>query len=77
MRPDEIPIALSKFGQLDGAHARASDGAGLGLPLSVNLMALHGGQLVIESTPGQGTTVRAIFPAERLWDEPATASGHR
>ena len=30
------------------------------------LPALHGGALTIESTPGQGTTVRAFIPHDRI-----------
>jgi len=66
MSAEEIPVALSKFGQLDRAHARRTDGTGLGLPLAVNLLELHGGRLAIDSAPGAGTSVHAIFPARRL-----------
>ncbi|MEQ8604019.1 MAG: ATP-binding protein [Marivibrio sp.] len=66
MTAEEIPVALSKFGQLDRTHARRADGTGLGLPLAVNLLELHGGRLSIDSAPGVGTSVHAVFPASRL-----------
>ena len=36
-------------------------GSGLGLALCVKVAELHGGFLQIESQPGEGTTVRAVF----------------
>ena len=50
-----------------GSHAvrRAIDGAGLGLSIVNGLARLHGGELQIQSTVGQGTTVAITFPAKR------------
>gem|GEM_PF-454369 len=63
--PEHLEAALSDFGQVDGSLTRKYDGAGLGLPLSKKLAELHGGELVIESRPGTGTTVSVLFPKER------------
>ncbi|MCK1736978.1 HAMP domain-containing histidine kinase [Bradyrhizobium sp. 138] len=41
----------------------AADGAGLGLSIVREIMAAHGGELVISSAPGRGTTVSLRFPA--------------
>ena len=38
-------------------------GVGLGLSIVRSLMELHGGQVLIDSAPGEGTTVTCIFPA--------------
>ena len=38
-------------------------GAGLGLSLVKSLIELHGGKVVLESTPGEGTRVRCVLPA--------------
>lgn len=40
-------------------------GTGLGLPLVARVVAAHGGRLDIRSEPGQGTTVRMVFPVRR------------
>ena len=63
--PENIEIALSDFGQVDGSLTRRHDGAGLGLPLSKKLTELHGGELSIESELGAGTTVTVLFPKDR------------
>ena len=39
---------------------------GLGLPLTKTLVELHGGRLQIASALGSGTTVRVVFPRERI-----------
>ncbi|MBW7974243.1 HAMP domain-containing sensor histidine kinase [Bradyrhizobium sp. BR 10289] len=40
----------------------AGDGAGLGLSIVREIMAAHGGELVISSVPGRGTTMSLRFP---------------
>jgi signal transduction histidine kinase len=62
MSAEDIPKALMPFGQIANAMTRNHEGTGLGLPLSKNLVELHGGNLEIESTPGRGTTIRFTLP---------------
>jgi signal transduction histidine kinase len=66
MKPEDIPIALSPFRQLDDAFSRRSEGTGLGLPLAKMLTELHGGALEIASAPGLGTTVNVRLPRDRI-----------
>jgi signal transduction histidine kinase len=66
MAPEQIPIALSPFGQVDSGYARKYDGVGLGLPLTKRLVELHGGRMEIASKPGKGTKVSVYLPEERL-----------
>jgi len=40
----------------------AEDGAGLGLAIVQEIMAAHGGEFIITSTPGGGTTASLRFP---------------
>jgi len=70
IRADEIATVLKPFGQAEVNAETARDGTGLGLPLSLALMELHGGTLTINSVPGKGTTVTARLPASR--HHPAT-----
>jgi signal transduction histidine kinase len=76
MSPKEVEIALAMFGQVDTGMDRNFEGSGLGLPLCKSLVEAHGGTLEIESEPGIGTKVRAIFPAERVV-APATSTMER
>jgi len=68
--PDQIPIALAPFGQVDGSLARKYEGVGLGLPLAKKLVEMHGGTLEIDSALGKGTTVSVRLPAKRFAGEP-------
>jgi signal transduction histidine kinase len=65
MSAGDIAKALEPFGQVSDVLTRKTGGTGLGLPLTVKLVELHGGMLAIESAPGAGTTVALIFPPER------------
>ena len=65
MDPDEVELAMTRFGQVASAWTRRHDGTGLGLPLAIGLTELHGGVLTIRSTKGVGTTVTVTFPRER------------
>ena len=73
MRPEEISIALSKFGQVDAGLNRKYQGAGLGLPLVAAQTELHGGKLKIASQHLVGTTVTIQFPASRTVTESPSA----
>ncbi|HEV2678653.1 MAG TPA: ATP-binding protein [Aliidongia sp.] len=66
MSADEAAVALRPFGQVQSAFARTRDGVGLGLPLAKSFVELHGGELVIESVPGHGTTVLVKLPSWRV-----------
>jgi signal transduction histidine kinase len=62
MRPEDIPVALAPFGQIDSSLARKYEGTGLGLPLTKILTELHGGEILIDSRPKAGTTVKVRLP---------------
>jgi PAS domain S-box-containing protein len=62
MSPDEIAVALTVFGRVRGGYAKSQEGTGIGLPLAKALIERHGGRFVIDSEPGRGTKIRAIFP---------------
>ena len=65
MNEKELAKAIEQFGQVDSTLARKHDGSGLGLPLTMGLVHLHGGTLELESTKGEGTTATVRFSQER------------
>jgi two-component system, cell cycle sensor histidine kinase PleC len=63
MSEEDIQIAMSPFGQVDGTRSRWREGAGLGLPIARSLVELHGGRMEIKSSKGVGTEVAVILPS--------------
>lgn len=66
MSEEEIAQARQPFGKGNAGLNRDFDGAGLGLPITNAWVALHQGQLIIESARGVGTLVMVKFPAMRV-----------
>jgi len=62
----DLDRVFEPFTQLDSSLARRFQGAGLGLYVSRALVGGFGGELVLRSTPGQGTTAEIRLPADRL-----------
>jgi PAS domain S-box-containing protein len=74
MDEGEIATAVSRFGQVASAWSRKHPGTGLGLPLAIGLVELHGGTVAIESRKGVGTSVTIRLPGHRIVRTPAAAS---
>jgi len=62
---EDVPKAFQPFVQIDNTLQRKYQGTGLGLPLCRSIMELHGGCLELQSEPGIGTEVTALFPPHR------------
>lgn len=69
---DQLARVFDKFVQIDARSERAFGGAGLGLTICRQLVALMGGEIILRSELRQGTTVTVTFPiAELAQEEPA------
>jgi signal transduction histidine kinase/pSer/pThr/pTyr-binding forkhead associated (FHA) protein len=61
--PDDLKRIFSVFESRKGAR-----GTGLGLPVSQKILREHGGDIQVESTPGQGSKFTLELPARSLED---------
>jgi two-component system phosphate regulon sensor histidine kinase PhoR len=60
--PADLPRITERFYRVDKARSRELGGTGLGLAIVKHLVIAHGGELTIDSTPEEGTTVRFTIP---------------
>ena len=61
---DQLDRVFQPFVQVDTALTRASEGTGLGLAISRDLARGMGGDLVVQSEPGSGSTFTLTLPAK-------------
>ena len=59
--PDEHALIFEPFYRVDKSRTRTTGGYGLGLSLAKKIMAAHGGDIVLSSEPGEGSTFVLLF----------------
>ena len=59
---EHLPRVFERFYRADPARSRDQGGTGLGLAIVKHLVEAHGGRVEAQSAPGQGTTIRMVFP---------------
>jgi len=59
---DHLPHIFEPFYRVDQARSRSSGGAGLGLALVQEFVEAMGGQVTVQSTPGEGSCFRVLLP---------------
>lgn len=67
--PDNVPKVFEEFYHQEREPSRQQTvfgGTGLGLPISRKLVALHGGQMTVESTVGVGTAFTFTLPVSEV-----------
>ena len=53
---------FERFYRVDKSHSKAVGGTGLGLSIVKHAAMIHNAKIELESKPGEGTTIRVIFP---------------
>lgn len=72
IKSEDLQTAFTPFEQIENIFSRSNEGVGLGLPLAVKLVEAHQGSLSIDSTPGEGTTVRIKLPQTAMTQRAAS-----
>lgn len=60
--PEHLDKIFDKFHRVENSDARQQEGAGIGLYLVKHLVKAHGGDVWVESTPGEGSTFFFTIP---------------
>jgi signal transduction histidine kinase len=57
-----LPHLFDRFYRVDQARSQNHDGSGLGLAIVQWVAQAHGGEAIVQSTPGQGATFEVRLP---------------
>jgi signal transduction histidine kinase len=62
IRPEDLAHVFERFYRGEKSRSRATGGAGLGLAIAQGIVRAHGGDILVESLPGQGTSFTFWLP---------------
>ena len=60
--PQQLGVLFEPFTQIDGAARRHQGGSGLGLTITRRIVEMLGGQIAVDSRPGEGSTFTLTIP---------------
>ena len=58
----DVDRVFERFYRVDKSHSKEIGGTGLGLSIVKHGAAFHNAKVSLQSTEGEGTTVRLVFP---------------
>ncbi|MDT4895186.1 MAG: two-component system, OmpR family, phosphate regulon sensor histidine kinase PhoR [Acidobacteriota bacterium] len=64
--PEHVKRIFERFYRVDRARSREMGGTGLGLAIVKHLARAHGGDVDVQSTPGQGSTFAIELPVQEM-----------
>lgn len=62
--PDALGLIFEEFRQVDGSETRRFSGSGLGLTLARQMARILGGDITVDSVPGEGSTFTVELPLD-------------
>jgi two-component system phosphate regulon sensor histidine kinase PhoR len=76
--PNDLPRVFEEFFRAEQRlDSGRGGGLGLGLTLARHIVRAHGGELLVHSEPGQGSTFRVLLPAPSAPAGPVAAAAPR
>jgi len=69
MTPDQVSKLFDEYARFNMEANRSTEGTGLGMSITKNLIRLMNGEIIIESVPQEGSTFTARIPQEKGGDD--------
>ncbi|GHU44150.1 hypothetical protein FACS1894111_10950 [Clostridia bacterium] len=69
MKPEDLEQLFAEFTRFNTRANRVTEGTGLGMKITQDLLTLMGGKIEVTSTLGKGSTFRVYIPQKHVSDE--------